>query len=37
LTLASKAPLGQRLADDYKKINYFVQLMILETKDEDSV
>jgi hypothetical protein len=37
LTLASKMPLGQRLTDDYKKINYFVQLMILETKVEDSV
>ncbi|AEF81466.1 DUF5312 family protein [Leadbettera azotonutricia] len=37
LTLASKTPLAQRLADDYKKINYFVQLMILETKVENSI
>ena len=32
LTLSSKAPLAQRLAAAYKKINYFVQLMLLETK-----
>ena len=28
----SKTPLAQRMAAAYKKINYFVQLMILETK-----
>ena len=32
LALFSKAPLAQRIAAAYKKINYFVQLMILETK-----
>jgi len=32
LALTSKAPLNQRIAAAYKKINYFVQLMILETK-----
>ena len=32
LTQASKAPISQRIAAAYKKINYFVQLMILETK-----
>ena len=32
LNLASKAPLVQRISAAYKKINYFVQLMILETK-----
>ena len=32
LTLASKAPLIQRVAAAYKKVNYFVQLMMLETK-----
>ena len=37
LALFSKAPLTQRITAVYKKINYFVQLMILETKplDED--
>jgi hypothetical protein len=33
LSLASpKAPLSQRMSAAYKKINYFVQLMIMETK-----
>ena len=32
LALTSKVPLNQRIAAAYKKINYFVQLMILETK-----
>jgi predicted kinase len=31
LNLVSKSPLPQRMADDYKKINYFVQLMRLCT------
>jgi hypothetical protein len=30
----SKTPLLQRLSDSYKKLNYFVQLMLLETKKE---
>ena len=34
LTLMSKLPIGQRIADIYKKINYFVQLMILEAKPQ---
>jgi hypothetical protein len=29
----SKIPLPQRLGDDYKKVNYFIQLMLLEAKD----
>jgi len=32
LALYSKVPISQRIAAAYKKINYFVQLMILETK-----
>jgi len=32
LALYSKTPISQRIAAAYKKINYFVQLMILETK-----
>jgi hypothetical protein len=32
LNLASKDPLAQRMIDDYKKINYFVQLMRLCTQ-----
>ena len=32
LTQFSKAPLAQRIGAAYKKINYFVQLMILETR-----
>ena len=32
LTLTSKAPLIQRITAAYKKINYFVQLMLLETR-----
>jgi len=32
LGLVSKTPLAQRLLDDYKSINYFVQLMLLETR-----
>ena len=35
LALSSKAPLNQRIAAAYKKINYFVQLMILEAKPLD--
>ncbi|MCL2092728.1 MAG: DUF5312 family protein [Treponema sp.] len=33
LGLVSKTPMNERLAGAYKKINYFVQLMILETKN----
>jgi hypothetical protein len=33
----SKAPLAQRLGDDYKKVNYFVQLMLMETQQEDGI
>jgi hypothetical protein len=32
LSQVSKTPLPQRLSDAYKKINYFVQLMLLETR-----
>ena len=32
LTQMSKLPISQRIAAAYKKINYFVQLMMLETK-----
>jgi hypothetical protein len=32
LNLASKEPLAQRMIDDYKRINYFVQLMRLCTQ-----
>ena len=32
LALYSKTPISQRIAAAYKRINYFVQLMILETK-----
>jgi hypothetical protein len=35
MTLVSKTPMAQRLSDDYKKINYFVQLMILETRADE--
>jgi hypothetical protein len=31
----SKTPLLQRLSEAYKKINYFVQLMLLETRHSD--
>jgi hypothetical protein len=34
LTGVSKTPINQRIAGAYKKINYFVQLMMLETKPE---
>jgi hypothetical protein len=34
LALLSKIPIAQRLSDDYKKVNYFVQLMLMETKQE---
>jgi hypothetical protein len=37
LIALSKAPLAQRLGDDYKKVNYFVQLMLMETKQEDGI
>jgi hypothetical protein len=30
----TKVPISQRLADAYKKINYFVQLMLLQTRSE---
>jgi hypothetical protein len=32
LSLVSKTPIAGRLAAAYKKINYFVQLMLLETR-----
>jgi hypothetical protein len=35
LSQASKTPLPQRLSEAYKKINYFVQLMLLETRRSD--
>jgi hypothetical protein len=35
LSLVSKVPIAQRIAAAYKKINYFVQLMILEAKPLD--
>ena len=35
LTASSKAPLSQRILSAYKKINYFVQLMIMETKQQE--
>jgi hypothetical protein len=35
LSLVSKPPLFQRLSEAYKKINYFVQLMLLETRRSD--
>ncbi|MCL2477914.1 MAG: DUF5312 family protein [Treponema sp.] len=35
LFLVSKIPIAQRLGDDYKKINYFIQLMLLETKSTE--
>jgi hypothetical protein len=35
LSLVSKTPLLPRLAEAYKKINYFVQLMLLETRRSD--
>ena len=35
LALYSKTPISQRIAATYKRINYFVQLMILETKQVD--
>ena len=35
LTLVSKTPMNQRLAENYKKVNYFIQLMLLETRDEE--
>ena len=35
LALTSKVPLIQRISDAYKKINYFVQLMLLETRVEE--
>jgi hypothetical protein len=34
LALASKIPMAQRLSDDYKKVNYFIQLMLLEARME---
>jgi hypothetical protein len=37
LALVSKIPIAQRLGDDYKKVNYFVQLMLMETKEEGAV
>jgi hypothetical protein len=35
LSQVSKTPLFQRLSEAYKKINYFVQLMLLETRRSD--
>ncbi|MCL2833606.1 MAG: DUF5312 domain-containing protein [Treponema sp.] len=35
LMLVSKTPIVQRLSDDYKKVNYFIQLMLLETRDSE--
>jgi hypothetical protein len=35
LSSVSKNPLIQRISAVYKKINYFVQLMILETKQPE--
>ncbi|MDR0476255.1 MAG: DUF5312 family protein [Treponema sp.] len=35
LGLLTKIPMHQRLGDDYKKINYFVQLMLLETRQNE--
>ncbi|MDR0313366.1 MAG: DUF5312 domain-containing protein [Treponema sp.] len=34
LALVSKIPIAQRLGDDYKKVNYFIQLMLMESKQE---
>jgi hypothetical protein len=36
LSLLSKIPLSQRLDDDYKKVNYFIQLILMETKQEEA-
>ncbi|MDR0457198.1 MAG: hypothetical protein LBH20_11010, partial [Treponema sp.] len=35
LTQYSKVPISQRISFIYKKINYFVQLMLLETRSDD--
>jgi len=35
LSLVSKVPIAQRISAAYKKVNYFVQLMMLETKPLD--
>jgi hypothetical protein len=35
LTQYSKVPISQRISLIYKKINYFVQLMLLETRSAD--
>jgi hypothetical protein len=35
LTYFSKAPLLQRMTDDYKKINYFIQLMLVFTRHQE--
>jgi hypothetical protein len=35
LALGTKVPLSQRIAAVYKKINYFVQLMLLETRQTE--
>ena len=34
LALVSKIPMAQRLTEDYKRVNYFIQLMMLEAKIE---
>jgi hypothetical protein len=34
LALVSKVPMAQRLTEDYKKVNYFIQLMLLEARVE---
>jgi hypothetical protein len=35
LALYSKLPISQRISAAYKKINYFVQLMIMETQQTE--
>ena len=35
LALYTKTPMSQRIAASYKKINYFVQLMLLETRSTE--
>ena len=36
LAQVTRVPMAQRLGDNYKKVNYFIQLMLLETKAEES-
>ena len=35
LSMISKTPIAQRLSENYKKVNYFVQLMLLETRNDE--